>query len=215
MYDTTMTLIGNLVDSPKLRKTKNGHFVASFRVASTPRRYDREQGGWVDGKTLFVTVTCWRALGENVAQSLRKGQPVVVFGRYLQREWEKDEALKTAYELEAIAVGHDLSRGVTQLREGVPAVADDRDRHRRRRHSRRRDRPLPRSRRRVDRRRGRRRDRRGARARARRLTASQRRRPPARAGQAVAVTSGLGHWSMVRRARTCGLRSTEAQTEDG
>jgi single-strand DNA-binding protein len=60
MYDTTMTLIGNLVDSPKLRKTKNGHFVASFRVASTPRRYDREQGGWVDGKTLFVThmATC-------------------------------------------------------------------------------------------------------------------------------------------------------------
>jgi single-strand DNA-binding protein len=115
MYDTTMTLIGNLVDSPKLRKTKNGHFVASFRVASTPRRYDREQGGWVDGKTLFVTVTCWRALGENVAQSLRKGQPVVVFGRYLQREWEKDEALKTAYELEAIAVGHDLSRGVTNF----------------------------------------------------------------------------------------------------
>jgi single-strand DNA-binding protein len=115
MYDTTMTVIGNLVDSPKLRKTKNGHFVASFRVASTPRRYDREQGGWVDGKTLFVTVTCWRALGENVAQSLRKGQPVVVFGRYLQREWEKDEALKTAYELEAIAVGHDLSRGVTNF----------------------------------------------------------------------------------------------------
>jgi single-strand DNA-binding protein len=108
-----MTLIGNLVDSPKLRKTKNGHFVASFRVASTPRRYDREQGGWVDGKTLFVTVTCWRALGENVAQSLRKGQPVVVFGRYIQREWEKDETLKTAYELEAIAVGHDLTRGVT------------------------------------------------------------------------------------------------------
>ncbi|HZZ96903.1 MAG TPA: single-stranded DNA-binding protein [Jatrophihabitantaceae bacterium] len=115
MYDTTMTLIGNLVDSPKLRKTKNGHFVASFRVASTPRRFDREQAGWVDGKTLFVTVTCWRALGENVAQSLRKGQPVVVFGRYLQREWEKDEALKTAYELEALAVGHDLSRGVTNF----------------------------------------------------------------------------------------------------
>jgi single-strand DNA-binding protein len=113
VYDTTMTLIGNLVDSPKLRKTKNGHFVASFRVASTPRRFDREQGGWVDGKTLFVTVTCWRSLGENVAQSLRKGQPVVVFGRYIQREWEQDEALKTAYELEAIAVGHDLTRGVT------------------------------------------------------------------------------------------------------
>jgi single-strand DNA-binding protein len=115
MNDTTMTVVGNLVESPKLRKTKSGHFVASFRVASTPRRYDREQGGWVDGKTLFVTVTCWRALGENVAQSLHKGQPVVVFGRYIQREWEKEETLKTAYELEAIAVGHDLTRGVTRF----------------------------------------------------------------------------------------------------
>jgi single-strand DNA-binding protein len=106
-------LLGNLVDSPKLRRTKNGHFVASFRVASTPRRYDREQGRWVDGQSLFVTVTAWRALGENVARSLRKGQPVVVHGRYLQREWEENETLRTAYELEALAVGHDLTRGIS------------------------------------------------------------------------------------------------------
>lgn len=115
MNDTMMTMLGNVVDTPKLRRTKNGHFVANFRVASTPRRYDREQGAWVDGKTLFVTVTCWRALGENVARSLRKGQPIVVFGRYCQREYEKDETLRTAYELEAFAVGHDLSRGVTSF----------------------------------------------------------------------------------------------------
>lgn len=112
MFDTQMTVVGNLVDSPRLRRTRNGHLVASFRVASTPRRYDREQGGWVNAQTLFVTVTAWRALAENVAQSLHKGQPVVVFGRYVQREWEQEETLKTAYELEAIAVGHDLTRGV-------------------------------------------------------------------------------------------------------
>jgi single-strand DNA-binding protein len=113
VFDTQMTLVGNLVDSPKLRRTKNGHYVASFRVASTPRRYDREAGRWIDSTTLFVTVTAWRSLAENVAQSLHKGQPVIVFGRYVQREWEKDETLKTAYELEAVAVGHDLTRGVT------------------------------------------------------------------------------------------------------
>ncbi len=112
MNETNMTIVGNLVDAPKLRRTKSGHFVANFRVASTPRRFDREKGAWVDGDTLFVTVTCWRALGENVAQSLRKGQPVVVTGRYYQREYEQEETLRTAYELEALAVGPDLSRGV-------------------------------------------------------------------------------------------------------
>lgn len=112
MNETTMTVVGNLVDAPKLRRTKSGHSVANFRVASTPRRFDREKSAWVDGDTLFVTVTCWRALGENVAQSLRKGQPVVVTGRYYQREYEQEETLRTAYELEALAVGPDLSRGV-------------------------------------------------------------------------------------------------------
>jgi single-strand DNA-binding protein len=112
MNDVQITIAGNVVDTPKLRRTKSGHFVANFRVASTPRRFDRESNTWVDGSTLFVTVTCWRAMGENVAQSLRKGQPIVVLGRYYQREYERDEKLHTAYELEAIAIGHDLARGV-------------------------------------------------------------------------------------------------------
>jgi single-strand DNA-binding protein len=110
-----MTIVGNVVDTPKLRRTRSGHSVANFRVASTPRRFDREAGQWVDGQTLFVTVTCWRSLGENAAQSLCKGQPIVVVGRYCQREYERDETLRTAYELEAIALGHDLTRGVAQF----------------------------------------------------------------------------------------------------
>lgn len=113
MHDTIMTITGNLVDAPKLRRTKNGHCVANFRVASTPRRFDRETQQWVDGDTLFVTVAAWRALGENCARSLGKGMPVIVTGRYYQREYTVDEALRTAYELDATAVGPDLSRGVT------------------------------------------------------------------------------------------------------
>jgi single-strand DNA-binding protein len=122
MNDTQMTIVGNVVDSPKLRRTKNGHLVASFRVASTPRRFDRERQSWVDGTTLFVSVTAWRALGENVAASLQKGQPVVVTGRYCQREYEQNETLRTAYELEASAVGHDLCRGVSRFEKMVRTV---------------------------------------------------------------------------------------------
>ncbi len=116
MNDTTMTIVGNLVDTPNLRRTKNGHCVANFRVASTPRRFDREKGEWVDCATLFVAVSAWRGLGENVAQSLHKGMPVIVTGRYYQREYEKNEALRTAYELDATAVGPDLSRGVAEFK---------------------------------------------------------------------------------------------------
>ncbi|SHH02503.1 single-strand DNA-binding protein [Jatrophihabitans endophyticus] len=122
MNETTMTVCGNLVDSPRLRRTKNGHLVANFRVASTQRRFDRDKGAWVDGDTLFVSVSAWRALGENVAASLQKGQPVVVHGRYYQRDYRKDEAVRTAYELEAVAVGPDLSRGVASFERVVRPV---------------------------------------------------------------------------------------------
>jgi len=111
--ETYLTLVGNVVGTPSLRLTKNGHAVANFRVASTPRRFDRDANKWVDGDTLFVTVTCWRALAENAAQSLKKGQPVVVHGRYYQRNYVTEETARTAYELDAISVGHDLSRGTS------------------------------------------------------------------------------------------------------
>lgn len=115
MNDTIMTVVGNVVDEPKLRRTKTGHWVANFRLASTPRRFDRESGTWVDCPTLFVNVTCWRAMGENVHDCVHKGQPVLVTGRYYTRTYEVNETVRIAYELEANAVGHDLSRGTSQF----------------------------------------------------------------------------------------------------
>lgn len=115
MNETLMTIVGNVVDDPRRRETRNGHAVTNFRVASTSRRYDREQERFVDSGTLFITVTCWRSLADNVDKSIRKGHPVVVFGRYYMREYRVEEQVRTAYELEAIAVGHDLTRGTTQF----------------------------------------------------------------------------------------------------
>jgi single stranded DNA-binding protein (ssb) len=131
MNETTMTIVGNVVEDPRRRQTKNGHAVTNFRVASTSRRYDREQERFVDNGTLFITVTCWRGLAENVDKSIRKGQPVVVTGRYYMREYTVEEQVRTAYELEATAVGHDLSRGTTQFtrvfHSPTPAVTVARD----------------------------------------------------------------------------------------
>jgi single-strand DNA-binding protein len=115
MNETMMTIVGNVVDTPRRRETKNGHVVTNFRIASTSRRYDREQDKFIDNATLYVTVTCWRAMGVNVDSSIKKGQPVIVHGRYYMREYKVDEQIRTAYELEAVAVGHDLSRGTAEF----------------------------------------------------------------------------------------------------
>jgi len=119
MNDTTMTVVGNVVDEPRMRLTKNGHAVTNFRIASTSRRFDREQERYVDNSTLFVNVTCWRAMAENAAASLHKGQPVIVTGRYYSREYVVNETARVAYELEASAIGHDLSRGTTEFTKAV------------------------------------------------------------------------------------------------
>ncbi len=113
MNDTYITIVGNVVDDPRLRNTAAGIPVASFRIASTSRRVDRETGKWIDNERLFATVTCWRATAQNVDQSLKKGQPVIVTGRFYSREYTVGEVARVSYELDAIAVGHDLARGVS------------------------------------------------------------------------------------------------------
>lgn len=115
MNETTMTLVGNLVDDPELRHTSSNIPFANFRVASTSRRFDRELATYVDTQTVYMTVTAWRGLALNVAASLRKGNPVVVQGRYTQRESKQNEQLRVFHGLDALAVGPDLSRGVTSF----------------------------------------------------------------------------------------------------
>lgn len=115
MNETTITLVGNTVSDVQLRSTRDGAAWATFRMASSPRRYDRETARWVDGDPLFVTVVCWRAFAENVAASLTQGDPVIVTGRLRWSEWEHNGQKYTALEVEAQSVGHDLSRGTGQF----------------------------------------------------------------------------------------------------
>lgn len=116
MNETTVTIIGNVVDHPRMRHTDKGTDVASFRVGSTARRMDKESSQWVDGPRLFVSVSCWRQLALNVVDSLRRGDPIVVSGRLSTKEYEKDGQKRSSLELEATAVGHDLARGTSDFR---------------------------------------------------------------------------------------------------
>ena len=113
MFDTNIVIVGNVLTAPEWRRTTNTNtLVANFKVASTARRLDRETGRWVDGNSLRVRVNCWRKLAEGVASSVMVGDPVVVVGRLYTRDWTDGEGnSRTMYEMEAVAVGHDLARG--------------------------------------------------------------------------------------------------------
>jgi single-strand DNA-binding protein len=104
--ETQITLVGNLVDDPELRFTPQGHAVANFRVASTPRTFDRASGEWKDGEGMFLTCTVWRQYAENVAETLHKGDRVIVQGNLGQRSYETKEGEKrTVYEIDVLEVG--------------------------------------------------------------------------------------------------------------
>jgi single-strand DNA-binding protein len=105
--DNYTSIVGNLVDDPELRFTNNGTAVANLRVAVTQRI--QQDGTWRDGETSFFKVNVWRGLAENLADSLSKGDRVMVSGRLRQRSWETAEGEKRSVtELEADEVGASL-----------------------------------------------------------------------------------------------------------
>jgi single-strand DNA-binding protein len=107
--DTPITLVGNLVADPELKFTQSGAAVAKFRIASTPRKFDKDTNQWVDGESLFMTCSVWRQAAENVAESLRSGMRVIVTGVLKQRSYETSEGEKrTVYEVDAEEVGPSL-----------------------------------------------------------------------------------------------------------
>jgi single-strand DNA-binding protein len=114
--ETVITVVGNLVDDPELRFTPSGAAVANFRIASTPRNFDRQTNEWVDGEGLFLSCAVWRQAAENVAESLQKGMRVVVQGRLKQRSYETREGEKrTVYELDVEEVGPSLKYATAKV----------------------------------------------------------------------------------------------------
>ncbi|MBA2955033.1 single-stranded DNA-binding protein [Nocardioides sp. MAH-18] len=108
--ETVITVVGNLVDDPELRFTPAGAAVANFRIASTPRTFDRQTNEWKDGDALFLSCSVWRQAAENVAESLQRGMRVIVQGRLKQRSYETREGEKrTVVELEVDEVGPALA----------------------------------------------------------------------------------------------------------
>ncbi|MGC7093999.1 single-stranded DNA-binding protein [Amycolatopsis lurida] len=120
--ETPVTLVGTVLSELSTRKVGDGeHHVVTFWVRSNERRRDKETAEWVDGKQLTARVTCWRRLAETVGESLVKGDPVIVSGKLYTREYNQDGQSRSLLELEAYAIGPNLSRcGAVVRRRGRP-----------------------------------------------------------------------------------------------
>jgi single-strand DNA-binding protein len=119
-----VTLVGFVAREPRIRQVTEGRFVADLRVGATTRKLDKQTGEWVDAETSYYTVNCWRRLAGHVKASLRKGDPVVVKGKFRTNSYEdKTGRLRTEVEIVADTVGHDLARGIANyIRPERPQV---------------------------------------------------------------------------------------------
>jgi single-strand DNA-binding protein len=123
MNDTEVTVVGNVVDSPRRVRLENSA-VTNFRMASTARRYDSVKQEFVDAGTFWVDVESWGELGGNVARSISKGDPVIVRGTLTTRSWESEAGRRSAPQVKASAVGPNLARGWSDFhRSSRPAPA--------------------------------------------------------------------------------------------
>ncbi|MFD8839791.1 single-stranded DNA-binding protein [Streptomyces griseofuscus] len=114
--EVIITVCGNLVDDPELRWTNSGAAVAKFRLASTPRTFDKQTNQWQDSESLFLSCSVWRQAAENVAESLQKGMRVIVQGRLKQRSYEDREGVKrTVYELDVEELGPSLRSATARV----------------------------------------------------------------------------------------------------
>lgn len=115
MNDIITTVIGNAVTDVSLRVTSSGTSVASFRIASNSRRFEKSTSSWIDQEPSYLSITAWSQLAENVALSVHKGQPLVVTGKLKVRQWQDADKSGTNVEIDAIAIGHDLNRGSSEF----------------------------------------------------------------------------------------------------
>ncbi|CUR59677.1 Single-stranded DNA-binding protein (fragment) [metagenome] len=121
MNETQVTLQGWLGSDVTTRMAGES-LVANFRVACTPRRFSKKTNDWVDGDTQWYTVNAWRGLAENCAESLHRGDPVVVHGRLNAQVWSNSAGIDvTSFDIEATFVGHDLNRGTTSFQRTTKA----------------------------------------------------------------------------------------------
>ena len=119
MNELTVTVTGWAASDPRLHVGPSGVTLTSFRLASTPRYFDRSKEVWVDGQTEWFSVRLFRGAAVLAEQSIKKGQPLIVQGRLRTDEWESDSGPRFGLQLDATVVGHDLTRGTATFTRAI------------------------------------------------------------------------------------------------
>ena len=132
-----VTLVGFVAQDPSIRTTATGKLLTKVRVGTTPRYRDSATGQWRDAETSYYNVSCWSRLADHVRASLHKGDPVMIKGKFRSRTFtDKAGVSRTAIDIVADTVGHDLNRGVANylrqqprptVTEGDPVTAEPPD----------------------------------------------------------------------------------------
>jgi single-strand DNA-binding protein len=112
--DNVITLVGNLTDDPELRFTPNGVAVANVRIAVNRRVRNQQTNDWEDKLDGYFNV--WRDHAENVAESLHRGNRVLVTGRLTSRSYQdKDGQTRWVTEIEADEICPSLRWATAQI----------------------------------------------------------------------------------------------------
>lgn len=110
-----ITIIGNVGNDPQKTSTKSGDSVIRFDVATNHRYFDKNTGTWVLKDTNWYSVSAFRQLAENASASISRGDPVIVIGRLIQRDWEANGKSGTNVDIEADTIALDLRRGTGSI----------------------------------------------------------------------------------------------------
>ena len=111
MRETLVTMVGRLASEVTPRRTSTETTWVRFRIAVNEERYDADQQKWIKAHVSFVSVHCWRGLADRALATLKRGDPVVVFGRLrVHGQDGADEGGRIDVQVEAFHLGLDLSR---------------------------------------------------------------------------------------------------------
>ena len=113
---TNIVVIGNTTGDPELRFTPSGKAVANLNIADNHRKKNPTTDQWDDDGATFYRCTLWDQMAEHVAETIQKGQRVIVTGRIRNREWEDREGNKRlSLEIDVDDIGPSLKYATAQV----------------------------------------------------------------------------------------------------
>lgn len=104
-----ITVQGTVATAPVLTRQEGKKPYCRFRVAASYGQM--VSGNWVNYDTLWFTAKAWGDLAEHLAQSFKRGDPVILCGRLGEDHWMRSGQRVSSMVLHLHCAGHDLTRG--------------------------------------------------------------------------------------------------------